>query len=103
MTAWLHIERASRGFVDCFRAYEVIVDGELRDEIRFGEKRTIEVDSGQVEVFMRIDWCRSRIVRMSLEPGSEQRRFCRPRSLLTAFHGFTLGRENYIQVEELLS
>lgn len=63
------------------------------------EKRTIKVDPGEVEIFVKIDWCRSRVARMSVNPGSKARLFCRARSLLTVFYGITLGRHDYVRLE----
>jgi hypothetical protein len=99
MTARLHIERAPRGYVDRWRSYEVFVNGELRAELRRGETATIEVDSGPVEVFVKIDWCKSRVTQMNLDPGAEARLVCRSRHPLTALYGITFGRDNYVQLE----
>jgi hypothetical protein len=98
MTARLHIERKGGGYVDRWRAYEVIVNGQPRAELKRGEHRTLEIDPGHVEVFLRIDWCRSRVMRMDLTPGAEKHLICRPRSLLTAFYGIIFARDNYVQL-----
>lgn len=99
MTAKILIERASKGWVDRYRLYEVMVNGELVGKIGRGETRTIESDSGPIEIYLKIDWCRSRAIRLDLDPGAKARLYCRPRSLLTAFYGISFGRTNYIQVE----
>jgi hypothetical protein len=93
------IERAQGGWVDRYRAYEVVVNGESRAELRRGEKQAIKVDSEEIEIFLRIDWCRSRTVRLSLAEGTEARLFCRPRRLLTAFYGITFARDDYVRLE----
>lgn len=59
----------------------------------------IDVDPGEIEIFIRIDWCRSRVVRVTATDGAELRLRCRPRSLVTAFYGITFGRSNYVQLE----
>lgn len=100
-TAVLHIERASDGLRDRVGTYEVMVNGELRAKLRRGEKETIEVRSGQLEVYLKIDWCRSRAVTLDLEPGSQAHLRCRPRSLFTAPYGIVFGRENYIRLESV--
>jgi len=97
--AKVRISRTAGGYVDRWRSYEVIVNEEVRAKLLPGEATTIEVDAGQVDVFIGIDWCRSRAVRMDLPPGSEAQLLCRPRSLLTAFYGITFGRKNYVRLE----
>lgn len=100
MSGKLTIERAATGWVDRYRSYEIIVNGEKLADIWRGESRDIAVDPGRVEVFLRIAWCRSRKVELSVSPGTEACLFCRPRSVLTAFYGITFGRDNYIHLEE---
>jgi hypothetical protein len=99
VTAKLYLERAPGGWADSLRAYEVIVNEEKRAELRPGEKTTIEVDSGKVDVYLRLDSGRSRSITLNLEPGSEVRLFCQPRSALTALYRATLGRNNYMRLE----
>jgi hypothetical protein len=99
MTAFLYLERASNRWVDSLRAYEVIVNGEKRDEIREGEKKTIEVDPGRVEIFLKINWCKSRSVTLDLASDSQAQFYCRPRNPLTALYGVTFGRNNYMRLE----
>lgn len=101
MTSKVLIERAPGGWVDRYRAYEVIVNGELRTELWRGEKRAIEVDPGEIEIFLRIDWCRSRILRIDASSESDIRLCCRSRSVLTIFYGITFGRDNYVQLEAI--
>jgi len=76
-----------------------MVNGVSRASLRRGEKEAIEVSPGELEVYLKIDWCRSRTVRVNLEPGSEARLRCRPRSLLAAPYGLTFGRKNYIRLD----
>lgn len=99
MTATLLIERAPGGWADSLRAYEVIVNEEKRAELCRGEKRTIEVDPGQTEIYLKIDWCRSKIVHLSLGEGSEARLSCRPRLLFTVLYAVIFSRNNYMRLE----
>jgi hypothetical protein len=101
MSARIHIERDRGGYVDLLRAYEVVVNGEVRAKLRPGDKAAIEIDPGVAEIFMKIDWCRSRLIRKDLAPGSELRIRCWPRSLFTAFYAVAFARDDYVQVEEL--
>jgi hypothetical protein len=101
MTGRLVVERASSGWVDRFRAYQIVVDGETRAEICRGEAQEVEVDPGEVEVFLRVDWCKSRAMRVQIAPGVEARLACRSRSVLTALYGITIGRDDYVRLERL--
>jgi hypothetical protein len=52
-------------------------------------------------VYLKIDWCRSPILRLNLQPGAEARLLCRPRSSLTAIYRITFGRNNYMRLESI--
>jgi hypothetical protein len=99
MTAELFIERAPQGWTDRFRSYEIFVSGELQDELRRGEQVAIEVDPGPIELWLKIDWCRSRSLRFDLEAGNEVRVHCRPRQVLTALYAVAFARNDYMQLE----
>lgn len=99
VTANLHIERSSGRWTDSLRSYDVIVNGEKRAELLPGEQKSIEVNPGRVEVFLSLDWARSPVVSLDVEPGSEVRLRCRPGNPLTAFYRITLGRHKYMHLE----
>jgi hypothetical protein len=54
--AELEITRVADGWRDRSRASKIIVNGEQCGEFRRGETRTLEVESGLVEVHLKIDW-----------------------------------------------
>lgn len=95
----LFIERASRGWTDRFRAYEIFVNEEPRGEVRRGGQVAVEVDPGPIELRLKIDWCRSRLLRFDLKPGDEIHVYCRPRWLLTALYAVAFARNDYMQIE----
>jgi len=99
MTCRLVIERSPKGWVDRFRAYEIVVNGQVRGELRPGETREVSVEPGEAGIFLRIDWCKSRTLRVHASSESETRLTCRPRSIWTAIYGITFGRGNYVQLE----
>lgn len=99
MSTQLHMERASAGYVDRYRAYKVIVNGEPKAELRRGDVKKIDVDPGEIEVYLKIDWCSSRKIRIALKTGETVRVCCRPRSLATAFYGLTFGRHDYVHLQ----
>lgn len=95
----IHIERNRHGYVDRYRSYEVVVNGACQAELRRGESKTIEIDPGEVEIFVKIGWCRSRKLQLKVNLGSEARLVCRPRSVVTALYGLTFGRHDYVRLE----
>jgi len=99
MATELRFKRIRKGWVDRYRAYEVVVNGEVRAKIKRGEEVSVNVDPGHVEIHLRIDWCKSRLVELDLAPGNAAQVDCRPRTMLTAFYGVTLGRNSYIQLD----
>jgi hypothetical protein len=99
MTSTLCIERPATGLRDRYRSYEVYVNGVKRAELARGEVARIEVEPGDVEVYITIDWCKSRAVGLAVDPGAEVRLRCRPRNLLSAIYGVTFGRNNYVRLE----
>ena len=98
-TATLHLERASGGYADSLRAYEVVVNEENRAELWPGDSTLINVEPGQVDIYIRLDSGRSRSIILKMKPGSEVHLRCRPRSALTALYRATLGRNNYMRLE----
>ena len=101
LTGRLKIERFPNGWVDRFRAYEIVVNGEVRGELSRGETQGVSVEPGEAVVFLRIDWCESRTHRVHVSQGSETRLICRPRSIWTAIYGITFGRHNYVHLERI--
>jgi hypothetical protein len=95
----LKLERKVSGWVDRNRAYKVIMNGMERAELRPGEVKTVEVDPGEVEIFLKIDWCSSRMIRLDVEPESEVWLCCWPRYWATALYGITFGRNSYMRLE----
>lgn len=100
-SALVSIERPEGGYRDRYRSYEAIVNGQKRAEIWRGEKKRIEVDPGPVQVYMKIDSGKSRVVELTLQPGDEAKLRCRPRSAFTALWGITFGRNNYVRLERI--
>lgn len=97
--AKVHIERSDSGWVDRARAYDVIINQELRGKLKRGDQTEIDVRPGQQSIYLKIDWCRSRILRVDVEPGSSVWLRCQPRNPLTAIYGITFGRKNYVRLE----
>jgi hypothetical protein len=97
--ATLHIERASDGWTDSLRAYDVIINEKKRAELGPGEHRDIDVEAGKVEVYLTLDSGRSRAITLDVKAGEEVRLRCRPRSALTALYRILFQRKNYMHLE----
>ena len=50
------------GYVDRFRAYKVVLDGNVVGEIKYGQQVEFDVAPGKHHLNLKIDWCRSNIV-----------------------------------------
>lgn len=92
------LERASNIWVDRARAYYVIINDEPRGRIRRGEKVTFDVDPGAQAVELRVDWCRSRVVKFDLESDEEALLGCSPCNPLLIPYAITIGRDSYIRL-----
>jgi hypothetical protein len=99
MSATVVISRTPGRLRDRYRAYEVIVNDQLRGELDRGDKESFEVSPCEVEIYLKINWCKSQLVRLDISSGTEVRLVCQPRNILTALYGITFGRNNYIQLD----
>jgi hypothetical protein len=97
--AKIHIARSNDGWVDRARAYDVVVNGEHRGKLRRGEYTEIDVEPGEQSVYLKIDWCRSRVLEFNLQEGAKAQLRCWPRGPLSALYGITIGRNNYMRLE----
>jgi hypothetical protein len=60
----LRIRRADE-FADNFRSYSIMLDGAKLGEIKRGETREFPIPSGQHQLSMKIDWCRSNMIQFA--------------------------------------
>ncbi len=59
------------GYADRVRKYKVICDGEEVAQVGNGETIEFETAPGEKEIYLKIDWCRSNKVTVSVPPGGE--------------------------------
>jgi len=90
------VERSRKGYADRLRAYEVILDGTRVGRVKRGETLLFDTTAGAHELYLKIDWCRSKTVMLDLKDGEELCLRCWPAS--KAFW-ITVGRSRYIGVE----
>ena len=68
-----------RAWCDKLRAYRILVDGEKVGEIREGAYFAIPVSAGLHTIQLRIDWCSSPKIQVSVAPGQTGVVSCGPR------------------------
>ena len=69
MTTQLTLHR-DRAFVDWFREYKVIIDGEVRGAIKNGGQFACQVEPGTHTLRLAVDWCTSN--ELSFDTSSNQ-------------------------------
>lgn len=57
----IRIKRDS-GYADRVRAYKIVLDGEVIGKIKNGQTVELDLQPGNHQLHMKIDWCRSNIV-----------------------------------------
>jgi hypothetical protein len=100
--AKIQVRRRPEGYQDSLRRYGVVLDGNKVASVAKGESVTIETEPGDHEVHLKMDWARSRSVRISLADAQQVTVECWPRAnpLLWPYW-MTLGRSRYIGIEVL--
>ena len=96
----LVIRRLPRPKQDRDQVYRVLVDGAQRAEV--GDDSTVQIGltPGEHRVCLRVKWCGSREVPISIEPGQILRMDCRPKGIaVLALLYITLWRNDYISLE----
>ncbi|HEY9030891.1 MAG TPA: hypothetical protein VIM93_05975 [Kangiella sp.] len=61
------------GYADRVRKYKVICNGDEVAMVGNGESIEFETSSGEKEIYLKIDWCRSNKVTINVPPGGEVR------------------------------
>jgi hypothetical protein len=102
VSAEVSVYRASESWRDRFRAYSLVIDGAVVAKVKRGESATIAVTAGEHAIWMKINWCRSRILRLELSDNESVMVAARSgiRSLLLGLLCVTIWRTRYIKLEE---
>lgn len=64
------ISRTSQ-YVNSMREYDIYIDKEKVAVINDGEKKIIEVSQGNHEIYIKIDWCKSKKLNVNLTEGHD--------------------------------
>lgn len=95
----ISVEREPRRWGDRARRYKLILDDQLVDTLKRGERRELVVRPGDHTVFLKIDWCRSPKLLLSVSPGQSVRLVCGPNvKFFNAFWLITFGKNRYIKL-----
>lgn len=62
--------------VNSMREYDIYLDGQKINAISNGETKTIEVSNGNHEIYLKVDWCKSKKLNINLAEGQELKLKC---------------------------
>ncbi len=84
------------------RHYDVYINNLFVDKIADGEEKSFEVSPGEKDIYLRLDWAKSKKMTFSLKPGENKRLLCGsrlkgPLFLLTLFYLFTNDKLVYLE------
>jgi hypothetical protein len=103
MAATITVRRDGESFQDIARSYKVLIDGSKVGKLRRGKELTHEVDPGEHDVQMKIDWTKSEKLDVKLKDGEEATFVCYPPGTTRAAGAHAIagavGKEGYIQLE----
>ncbi len=87
-------------YKDFFRAYAVILDGNIVGKLRRGESKTFEIAAGRHELWLKIDWCESPRCQFTVDDDAhlEFRARSNPKKLVT-LKDITAGRLSYLMLQ----
>ena len=91
MSARIFLSRDS-GFTDYVRRYKVIIDGEVKGQIKNGGTFECEIPCGHHSLQLRVDWCSSNTVEFDAEDNKTVRfDYLPPNRLCTACTRHMIG------------
>ncbi|MST88793.1 hypothetical protein FYJ79_04245 [Sharpea azabuensis] len=65
------ILKREKSFVDRFRKYTIYINDNVYGKIKNNASIEINLPSGKYEMFLMIDWCRSRTLTINVEEGQD--------------------------------
>ncbi|MDQ3729475.1 MAG: hypothetical protein M3355_07785 [Actinomycetota bacterium] len=105
MAASITVRRTKDSWQDLARAYTVLIDGTKAGKLRRGKELTVELEPGEHEVQMKIDWTKSEKQTLQLNDGETAEFLCSPpgttKEATRAATTAVLGKEGYIQLERV--
>lgn len=101
MAATIHVQRRPGGWTDRARSYGVHVDDRERGKVKHGESVDVQVEPGTHAVKMKVDWCRSRELTVSLADGETASFEAAPRFPLIAIFAALFWFWSYIELNQI--
>jgi hypothetical protein len=105
MAAAVRLSREAAEWRDRSRVYKIVLDDTEVGTIGDGETAELQVSSGDHELYLRLDWVRSRTVSFSAAPGDVVSFVCRalPMSAFVLFQVVKsiFVREGWIELERV--
>jgi hypothetical protein len=68
--------RRERQFFGFMRSLPVYIDGRKLGELKSGEQKTFAVPPGEHELYVKMDWCKSKPLRVSTTAGEAAELVC---------------------------
>jgi hypothetical protein len=100
--AYIEIERQSNPWRDRLRSYRLIMDGVQMGTLSRGSSLRYEVAPGQHHICLRVDWCRSRVLKFDVQPGETVSFICAASAgSWRALYDASLGWRRYISLNRV--
>ncbi len=97
------INRNSSKF-DKVRAYKIMLNGKKVETIRDGGNVKLKIDSGEHELYLKIDWCRSNKINFTIADGEiksfETGSSLQNKFFLMGFVYITFKKNKYLWINE---
>jgi hypothetical protein len=103
--AKIFITRGKTG-ADKLRKYNIRLDGQFIGTIKQGESFSHEITPGYHKIYLRIDWCRSKVIRFQIEEGETANFHCHglrgwQMSFLFLYGTFLFARYINLELEKI--
>jgi len=98
--ASLVLTRRAGGWRDRARSYILVIDDAEIAKLRHGGRFETSLDPGRHEIFLRISWCRSQVIKVDARPGEVIRLHCAPGNA-PPLASATIGQDSYIQLARI--
>jgi hypothetical protein len=100
--AWMVLTREPKAWRDGGRSYGLIVDGQQVAKIKRGQRLEHSLTPGEHEIYMKISWCQSPVMKIQVSAGEVVRLHCAPGGSASEALGDVLaGSKTYISLTRL--
>jgi hypothetical protein len=96
----LIFQRTNR-FQDALRNYSVLVDGHTMGEVGKDSEISISVDAGKHVLEAKIDWGRSKPLKIDIKKNETQRFLVENSGQFSTLYSITFGRKSYLRIVKI--